>query len=378
MAAVTIPFNRPFVPQNSAEYVLKSLGSSHLSGDGPYTKIASENISKISSESRVLLTTSCTHALELACLALQLDPGDEVIIPSYNFTSAAIAILSAGAVPVFVDVRDDTKNIDENLLEIAVSSRTRAIIPVHYAGVGAEMNVIMNFAQKNGLRVIEDNAHGLGGTYQGKKLGSFGAMSTLSFHETKNLQCGEGGALEINTESLLERIEVMREKGTNRSKFFRGQVDKYQWTDIGSSWLPSDILAALLVGQTEKFEFIQNERHAIWHTYQSALTDWSRTSGFELPFIPPGESHTAHMFYMVSPDLQSRTQFIEHMRLRNISTPFHYQSLHSSTAGQRYGRQATEMPISDKLSDRLVRLPMWIGLETKQIDYIVESITSFR
>jgi dTDP-4-amino-4,6-dideoxygalactose transaminase len=378
MVEVSIPFNRPFVPQNSSEYVLKSLGSAHLSGDGPYTKIASQNLSKISSESRVLLTTSCTHALELACLALQLDAGDEVIIPSYNFTSAAIAILSAGAVPVFVDVRDDTKNLDENLLEIALSSRTRAIIPVHYAGVGAEMSVIMNFAQKNGLSVIEDNAHGLGGTYQGKKLGSFGAMSTLSFHETKNLQCGEGGALEINTESLLERIEVMREKGTNRSKFFRGQVDKYQWTDIGSSWLPSDILAALLVGQTEKFEFIQKERHAIWQSYQSALIDWSRSNGFELPFIPPGESHTAHMFYMVSPDLETRTQFIEHMRSRSISTPFHYQSLHSSTAGQRYGRQATEMPISDKLSDQLVRLPMWIGLEKMQIDYIVESITSFR
>ena len=378
MAAVSIPFNKPFVPSVSMEMVTKSLQSSHLSGDGPYTKLAQESLNLIQLSGRAILTTSCTHSLELALLGLRFNAGDEVIIPSYNFTSAAIAVLSAGAVPVFVDVRNDTKNLDENLLEQALSPKTKAIIPVHYAGVGAEMNVIMNFSQKNGLRVIEDNAHGLGGTHQGKKLGSFGAMSTLSFHETKNIQCGEGGALIVNDNSLVERLEIMREKGTDRSKFFRGQVAKYQWTDVGSSWLPSDILAALLLGQIEEFEFIQNARGEIWHQYESGLSEWAKNSGFELPFTPTGETQTFHMYYLVAPDLETRTQFIEFMSAKGISTPFHYQSLHSSIAGKKFGRQATEMPISDKLSDRLVRLPMWVGLDKSQIDYTVESISSFR
>ncbi len=373
-----IAFNVPFVPDVSRDYVLSSLNSRHLSGDGPFTKQVEKGISSISAGSTAILVTSCTHALELACQSLNLKQGDEVILPSYNFTSAAIAVLSAGGTPVFADIHANTKNLNEELLSDCLTVKTRAIVPVHYAGVGAEMNAIMAFANENELAVIEDNAHGLGGSFKGKKLGSFGSMSTLSFHETKNIQCGEGGAIEVNDESLVERLEIMREKGTDRSKFFRGQVAKYQWTDIGSSWLPSDILAALLLGQVEMFDSIQESRHHTWNSYNDALSKWASDEGFELPFIPDGEVHTAHMFYMVSPSLEVRTRFISHMSNLGISTPFHYQSLHSSKAGKVYGRSATTMEVSDRMSDCLVRLPLWVGLSDAQISRVITAVLDFK
>ncbi|HEY0520361.1 MAG TPA: dTDP-4-amino-4,6-dideoxygalactose transaminase, partial [Ilumatobacteraceae bacterium] len=301
-----IPFNRPYVTGAETAMMNDAVARGHLSGDGFYTRRSSSLLADITGVPNVLLTTSCTHALEMAALLLDLGPGDEVIMPSFNFVSAANAVALRGARPVFVDIRPDTHNIDEKLIENAITSRTKAITVVHYAGVACEMDEILTLAARHGLLVIEDNAHGLGATYRDRNLGSMGALATLSFHETKNIHCGEGGALLVSDPGYLERAEILREKGTNRSRFFRGQVDKYSWVDIGSSYLPSDLLAAFLTAQLESFEQIQQERMKIWSTYSSVLGAWADEHGFTLPNPPPHTKHPAHLFWMLAPDLPCR------------------------------------------------------------------------
>lgn len=369
-----IPFNRPYVGAATESGIVRSLASGHLSGDGPETKLAIEKLKLITGSPAVLLTPSCTHALELSTHLLQLQPGDEVIVPSFTFTSTANCIVLAGGIPVFVDVEDDTLNISARLIEPAISSRTRAIMVVHYAGVSVDMDPIMDLAKKHGLMVIEDNAHGLGGAYKGMPLGTFGTMSTLSFHETKNIQCGEGGALAINDASYGEPAEVFREKGTNRSKFFRGQVDKYTWVSAGSSLLLSDILAGALNGQLDDFEQIQTKRSAIWETYFKELQSWSKSHDVRLPTLPEYSKHPAHLFYMRTPNLSQRSRLMDHCKSKGVSLTFHYQSLHSSEAGLRYGKSHGGMAVTEAATDDLVRLPIWPGMTEGEIAQVIESI----
>lgn len=332
-----IPFNQPAVTGRELDYIARAVEAGHISGDGPFTKACHQYLERLSGARRALLTTSCTHALEMCALLLDLGPGDEVICPPFTFVSTVNAIVLRGARPVFVDIRPDTLNIDEAGIEAAITPRTRAILIVHYAGVGCEMDAIVAIAGRHGLAIIEDNAHGLFGAYRGQRLGTFGALATLSFHETKNLTAGEAGALLLNDERLVERAEVLREKGTNRARFFRGQVDRYTWVDVGSSYLPSDILAAYLLAQLEGHAAIQTRRHAIWNTYAAALRSWAETRGIGLPIVPPDCEHPAHIFYLMMPSLAARTALIEHMRGRRILLVFHYQPLHLSDMGRQLG-----------------------------------------
>jgi dTDP-4-amino-4,6-dideoxygalactose transaminase len=357
----------------------QAMSKGPLSGDGPYTRRATELLLPIVDGKHALLTTSCTHALDMSALLLDLKPGDEVILPSFTFCSTATAYALRGAKLVFVDCRPDTLNLDEKLIEPAVTDRTKAIIVVHYAGVSADMGAISDVAQRHGLVVIEDNAHGLGGTYHGRKLGSIGAMATQSFHETKNIQCGEGGALVINDERYAERAEIIREKGTNRSLFFRGMVDKYRWVDIGSSFLPSDLLAAFLTAQLESFEDIQAKRHAIWSAYHERLAGWAAELGIGQPVLPVESNHPAHLYYLIMPDLDSRQGFIKHLAERDIQATFHYQPLHSAPAGQRYGRVAPNgCPVTEATADQLVRLPLYAGMTEDELDRVVAAVGSYR
>lgn len=369
-----IPFNRPYVGIAAESGIARSLASGHLSGDGPETKLAVEKLKLITGSPAILLTPSCTHALELSTHLLQLEPGDEVIVPSFTFTSTANCIVLAGGVPVFVDVEDDTLNISARRIEPAISSRTKAIMVVHYAGVSVDMDPILDLAKKHGLVVLEDNAHGLGGTYKGSPLGTFGSMSTLSFHETKNIQCGEGGALAINDASFNEPAEVFREKGTNRSKFFRGQVDKYTWVSAGSSLLLSDILAGALNGQLDSFEEIQSKRSAIWETYFKELQSWAINQGVRLPTLPEYSRHPSHLFYMRTQNLSQRSKLMDHCKLNQVSLTFHYQSLHSSEAGLRYGKSHGDMSVTEAATDDLVRLPIWPEMSNGEIAQVIESI----
>ncbi len=374
-----IAFNRPYSVGTEAAYMQRAIQDGPLSGDGPFTSRATALLMKIVGSSAALLTTSCTHALDLSAILLELHSGDEIIMPSFTFCSTANAYVLRGATPVFVDCRPDTLNIDERLIEAAITERTKAIVVVHYAGVGCEMDVIMAIAAKHGLVVIEDNAHGLGGKYRGRALGSIGAMATQSFHETKNIQCGEGGALMFNDPSYVERAEVIREKGTNRTQFFRGMVDKYRWIDVGSSFLPSDLLAAFLTAQLEAFEDIQARRHAVWAAYDRHLAQWAHDQAVVRPHIPDWCEHPAHLYYLLLPDLENRQRLMKHLSDLGIYAPFHYQPLHNAPAGLQYGRAAGGgCSVTEDVADRLIRLPLFAGLTEGELDRVIEGVLSYR
>ncbi|MEZ5224994.1 MAG: dTDP-4-amino-4,6-dideoxygalactose transaminase [Ilumatobacteraceae bacterium] len=370
-----IPFNLPYTSARASSAMADAADRGQLSGDGHYTKLANSLIRALTGANRVLLTTSCTHALEMSAMLLGVGPGDEVIMPSFTFVSTANAYALRGAKPVFVDIRPDTFNIDERLIEAAITERTKAIVVVHYAGVACEMDEILDIAGRHGIPVIEDNAHGFGGRYRGRHLGSMGSLSTLSFHETKNIQCGEGGALLVNDEELFEPAEIAREKGTNRSRFFRGQVDKYTWVSLGSSYLPSDLLAAYLVTQLEEFDEIQRRRQAVWQTYRSELAAWAPSRGFSFQHCPDDREQPAHLFALLAPDLESRQAMIKHLGEHAIKAVFHYVPLHSSPMGMTFGERY--LPITDDVSDRLVRLPLFPTLEPEQVERVVDAVRSF-
>ena len=372
-----IPFNRPWVGESEYAYVADAVGRGHVSGDGHYTRRASELLAGLTGVPDVLLTTSCTHALEMAAGLIDLEPGDEIILPSFTFVSTVNAFVLRGAVPVFVDIRPDTFNLDERLIESAITSRTRAIVVVHYAGVGCEMDEILKIAADHGIAVIEDAAHALGATYRDRRLGSLGCLSTLSFHETKNMHCGEGGALLVVDAELAERAEIMREKGTNRSQFFRGQVDKYTWVGIGSSYLPSDMLAAFLTAQLEQFDEVQRRRMHIWNTYRAELADWRAEHDVEVQAVPDGCVHPAHLFALLLPTLEDRQAFIAHLRDQGVQAVFHYVPLHASPQGRALGGGRFDLPVTDLVSDRLVRLPLFPGLSDGDVERILGAVRSF-
>ncbi len=378
MSRYRIPFNKPALTGNELNYIADAISRGHSAGDGWYTSRCHEFLQRELACHRALLTTSCTHALEMCALLLNVGPGDEVIVPTFTFVSTANAFVLRGAKPVFIDVRPDTLNLDERLLEDCITSRTKAVIPVHYAGVGCEMEAICSIAARFGVKVVEDNAHGLFARYQGKSLGTFGQLATQSFHETKNVICGEGGALIVNDPLYAERAEILREKGTNRSRFFRGEVDKYTWVDLGSSFLPSDLLAAFLLAQLEKYPEIRRARQRIWHTYAEGLGSWARDSGVCLPFIPPHVEQSYHMFYLLMPSLEARARLIEHLKARGILAVFHYVPLHLSEMGVRLGGRHGACPVSESICDRLLRLPFYNDLTDDQQADVIEAIRAFR
>ena len=371
-----IPFNRPFFSGNEFEYIQKAITSWHLSGDGTFTKKCHALLENELGVRKALLTTSCTHALEMAALLLDLKPGDEVIVPSFTFVSSVNCFVLRGARPVFIDIRPDTLNLDETQLERLITPRTRAILVVHYAGVACEMDPILHLAEKHGIAVVEDNAHGLFGRYKGKFLGTLGCLATQSFHETKNFTCGEGGALLINDEKYIERAEVIREKGTNRSRFFRGQVDKYTWVDVGSSYLPSDILAAFLYAQMEARDSIQAKRRHIWERYDQSLKSWAARSGVKTPSVPAHCEQPYHMYYLVMPSLEKRSALISYLNEHNINSVFHYQPLHLSEMGQQFGGEIGDCPVTESISDRLVRLPFYNDLTDEEQSRVIDRITN--
>ncbi|MBW7475051.1 dTDP-4-amino-4,6-dideoxygalactose transaminase [Paenibacillus oenotherae] len=372
-----IPFNKPAVTGKEAEYIQDAILNGKLSGDGAYTKKCHEWFEAQFSASKALLTTSCTHALEMAAILAGIKEGDEVIMPSYTFVSTANAFVLRGARIVFVDVRPDTMNMDEKLIEQSITSRTKAIVPVHYAGVSCNMDVIMSIAAKYNLCVIEDAAQGVMSTYQGKYLGTIGHFGCYSFHETKNYNCGEGGALIINDESYIERAEIIREKGTDRSRFFRGQVDKYSWVDMGSSYLPSEINAAFLYAQLEHAEQINNYRLDCWSAYYQGLKALEEKGHLSLPFIPDDCVHNAHMFYIKTANLEVRTRLIDYLKEQGIHSVFHYVPLHSADAGRQFGEMAGEDRYTTTESERLLRLPLYYGLKLDEISKVVQTIQSF-
>ncbi len=367
---MSIPFNKPYMTGKELWYIAQAHQGGQLSGDGPFTKKCNAWLERRTSAKKALLTHSCTAALEMTALLAGVGQGDEVIMPSFTFVSTANAFVLRGATPVFVDIRLDTLNIDEARIEEAITPRTRAIAVVHYAGVGCEMDTIMEIAQRHNLLVIEDAAQGLMARYKGRALGSFGQMSTLSFHETKNVVSGEGGALLINDRGFVERAEIIREKGTNRSQFFRGQVDKYTWVDVGSSYLPGEIIAAFLWAQLENATHITMQRMMLWERYHEAFEELEALGKVRRPVIPQHCEHNAHMYYLLLPSLEVRTKFIAAIRARDINAVFHYVPLHSSPAGQKYGRTVGTMLHTNALSDRLVRLPLFPDLGEQQRDVI--------
>lgn len=377
MAEYRIPFNRATVVGKEQAYMAEAIASGHLAGDGPFTRRCHELLQRETGAARVLLTTSCTHALEMSALLLDIGPGDEVIVPSFTFVSSINAFVLRGAQPVFADVRPDTLNLDETKLEALITPKTRAIVLVHYAGVACEMDTIMEIANRHGVPVVEDNAHGLYGTYKGRPLGSFGCLATQSFHETKNVTCGEGGALIINDPALAERAEIIREKGTNRSRFFRGQIDKYTWVDVGSSYLPSEILAAYLSGQLEVADQIQATRRAIWDRYDEGLREWAAEMGVTTPTVPPECGQAYHMYYILLPSLRVRQKLIAALKERGILSVFHYLPLHLSDMGQHYGGKAGDCPVTEDISDRLLRLPFYSELTPELQQEVMDAIQQF-
>lgn len=356
-------------------YIAQAHSSAQLAGDGFFTKQCHAWLEQHIGCHKALLTHSCTAALEMAAILANIQPGDEVIMPSYTFVSTANAFVLRGGIPVFVDIRPDTLNIDETKIEAAITPRTKAIVPVHYAGVGCEMDVIMDIARQHGLLVIEDAAQGIISTYKGRALGSIGHLAALSFHETKNIISGEGGALLINDERFVERAEIIREKGTNRSKFFRGQVDKYTWMDIGSSYLPGEIIAAFLWAQMEEADSITQQRLAVWQRYHEALDPLEHAGMVRRPIIPGDCRHNAHMYYILLNSLEKRSMLIENLKEHGVNVVFHYVPLHSSPAGKRFGQVHGSMSVTQDMSDRLARLPLWIGLSGDQQEKIVDVLT---
>jgi dTDP-4-amino-4,6-dideoxygalactose transaminase len=376
-AIASIPFNRCLPVGHEREYVAQALASGILAGDGRFTRACHDWLKQRLGVAGALLTTSGTHALEMSALLLDLHPGDEVIVPSFTFVSSINAFVLRGAKPVFADIRADTLNLDERQLPALITSRTKAIVVVHYGGVGCEMDSILAIANRVGIPVIEDNAHGLFGCYKGRYLGTFGIVAAQSFHETKNIACGEGGALLLNDAALIERAEILREKGTDRSKFFRGQTDKYNWVDVGSSYLPSELVAAFLLGQLEASEIIQAQRKHIWETYRAELADWAASNGVRLPFVPEHCEQPYHMFYLLLSCLERRKSFIAHMKSRGITTPFHYVPLHSSPMGLRLGGRPGDCPVTERISDQLVRLPMFNTMSDDETEQVIETVTEF-
>ncbi len=374
---MSIPFNKPTHVGNELEYIQQAIQSSHLAGDGSFTKKSHAILEQAMNVPKALLTTSCTHALEMSALLLDLKDGDEVIVPSFTFVSTINAFVLRGAKAVFADVRPDTLNLDESKLEALITPRTRAIVVVHYAGVGCEMDAIMEIANRHNIPVIEDNAHGLFGKYKGKDLGTFGVMATQSFHETKNLTSGEGGALLINDEKYFEDAEILREKGTNRSRFFRGQVDKYTWVNLGSSYLPSEILAAHLLAQLEKRDEIQSARKKIWETYYKELADWAEENHVQMPFVPAHCEQTYHMFYMLFPSLEARTAAIAHLKARGIQAVFHYLPLHLSPMGEKFGGKVGDCPVTEQISDQLLRLPFYTNMTDEEQKTVISALKEF-
>ena len=372
-----IPFNRPFLSGRERQYLQEALASSQHSGDGAFTKCCHAWLERHFTAKKVLLTTSCTHALEMTALLLDLQPGDEIILPSFTFVSTANAYVLRGAKPVFADIRADTLNMNEASLAKLITPRTKAIVPVHYGGVGCEMEALLALAKQHELTVIEDNAHGLFGRYRGKELGAFGALATQSFHETKNVSCGEGGALVINDDRFIERAEILREKGTDRSRFFRGQVDKYTWVDLGSSYLPADLLAAVLWAQLEAAAEIQRRRRRIWTYYAEHLRDWAVQRGYGLPVVPAHCEPAWHLFFILLPDLATRQAFLEHLKARGIHAVFHYLPLHLSGMGRRFGGKPGDCPVAEGVSDRLARLPFYTGMGEEDLERVVEGAKAF-
>jgi len=373
-----IPFTVASQVGRELEYVSAVLSGGQWSGNGEYSSRCQDLMERTLGASRVLLTSSCTHALEMCSLLLQVKPGDEVIVPSFTFVSTVNAFVLHGARPVFCDIRPDTLNLDERQLEDLITPRTRAIVPVHYAGVGCEMDMILAVAGRHGIPVVEDNAHGLFGRFRGKPLGTFGSLATQSFHGTKNFTCGEGGALILNDVAFLDRAEIIREKGTDRSRFFRGQVDKYTWTDIGSSYLLSEVLAAVLLAQLEAWESVQDKRRRIWENYFQALTSWAPERGIALPTVPEHCDQTFHMFYLLLPSPEARQSLIDHLKTRQISAVFHYQPLHASPMGERFGGKAGDCPVTESVSQRLLRLPLYNGMEEPDQERVLGVLGDWR
>ena len=373
-----ISFNRPTAVGKEFEYMQQALQADHISGDGSFTKKSHALLEQALGVPKVLLTTSCTHALEMSALLLNLKDGDEVIVPSFTFVSTINAFVLRGAKPIFADIRSDTLNLDESKLEVLITSRTRAIVVVHYAGVACEMDLIMEIANRHGIQVIEDNAHGLFGKYKGQYLGTFGEMATQSFHETKNFTCGEGGALLLNDPKYIEDAEVLREKGTNRSRFFRGQVDKYTWVNLGSSYLPSDMLAAFLLAQLEEREQIQSKRQQIWETYYKELGDWAEENQVQMPFVPAHCEQPHHMFYLLFPNLEKRQAAIAYLKEQGIHAVFHYLPLHLSPMGGKYGGRPGDCAVTERVSDQLVRLPFYTNMTELEQGHVIDALQQFR
>lgn len=372
-----IPFNIPPYIGTEEEKIGEAIAARKISGDGVFTKKCNKLLEQLTGAKQVLLTTSCTHALEMGAILADIQQGDEVIMPSYTFCSTADAFVMRGARIVFVDVRPDTMNIDEKLIEEAITPQTKAIAPVHYAGVGCEMDTIMDIAQRHGLAVIEDDAQGLMSRYKGKPLGTFGTLGCISFHETKNYSMGEGGALLINDEDFTERAEIVREKGTDRSKYYRGEVDKYRWVDFGSSYLPSELNAAYLYAQLEQAEMINDDRLASWNRYYERLKALEDKGVIELPFVPEGCVHNAHMFYIKTKDQEERERLIDFLKKNDVHAVFHYVPLHSAPAGLKYGRFHGEDRFTTKESERLLRLPMYYGLTESNLEHICDTVKEF-
>lgn len=370
-----IPFNKPYMTGKELWYISQAHHKGMLAGDGEFTKKCHLWLEENTGCQKALLTHSCTAALEMAAILADIRPGDEIIMPSYTFVSTANAFVLRGGVPVFVDIREDTLNLDEKLIEAAITPKTKAIVPVHYAGVGCDMYIIMDIARQHNLLVIEDAAQGLMSNYREKALGTIGHLGAISFHETKNLTSGEGGALLINDERFIERAEIIREKGTNRSKFFRGQVDKYTWVDIGSSYLPGELIAAFLYAQMEEAEVITSRRLEIWAEYHEGLASLEATGKVRRPVIPEHCRHNAHMYYFLVEGLAVRTRLIEHLKKKEILSVFHYVPLHSSPAGMRYGRCGGSLKVTERVSDQIVRLPLFF--ELKDTERIIEAVHNF-
>jgi dTDP-4-amino-4,6-dideoxygalactose transaminase len=374
---LSIPFNRSSLEGRELEYIFQTITIGQIAGDQTFSKKCHRLLEETLGVPRALVTTSCTHALEMSALLLDIKPGDEVITPDFTFVSTINAFVLRGAKPIFCDIRKDTLNLDEAVLEGLITPRTKAIIPVHYAGVGCEMDAILAIAAKHGIAVVEDNAHGLFGKYKGRWLGTLGAMATQSFHETKNITCGEGGALLINDQRFTERAEIIREKGTNRSRFFRGQVDKYSWVDIGSSYLMSDVLAAFLYAQLEVWQNIQAKRRSIWERYDEELRDWAITQNVRQPFIPEHCDQAWHMYYLLLPSLEKRTALIAHLKQNGVHAVFHYLPLHLSDVGKSYGGREGDCPVSQDVSDRLLRLPFHNSMSVEDQSRTIAAIRSF-
>lgn len=372
-----IPFNRSSLQGRELEYIFQAISSGQVAGDQTFSKKCHRLLEQELGVTKALVTPSCTHALELAAILLNIQPGDDVIVPAFTFVSTANAFVLRGARPVFCDIRSDTLNLDEARLEALITPRTKAIVPVHYAGVACEMDAITAIAARHNVTVVEDNAHGLFGKYRGRWLGTFGSFATQSFHETKNITCGEGGALLINDPHYIERAEIIREKGTNRSRFFRGEIDKYSWVDVGSSYVMSDVLAAFLFAQLEVWRLIQAKRRSLWERYDAALKEWCSAHGIRQPVVPSHCESSFHMYHLLLPSLDSRSRLIAHLKSHSISAVFHYLPLNRSQFIQSLGREIADCPVTEAVSDRLLRLPFFNDMTEDQQARVIETLLSF-